>query len=207
MNDDDEKPHSNRIYYWLSAFILAGLVALVGQYLLWKYKTSNTEKSVTLNAPLKNEKLLSAIRDYIQWTDALPNDKMDIDHELTRTGLRKIAAVFAAYPDSLAGDKATQVQSEIGKINTLADSLNYNWKSGKHADMIKTAFSTTIDAVTSLNWLKYPAVNAEIAILRLKIDAIDKKILTLEQRDVVKDAFKQTKSVFKKLEFSLQQVV
>jgi len=84
-------------------------------------------------------------------------------------------------------------------ISSLADSLTYNWKSGKHADMIKKALIKTAEVISSLGYTKVTAANHEVLELELKTRAIDPKTLTLNQRNAVKAAFEQTSNLFEKL--------
>lgn len=123
---------------------------------------------------------------------------MDVSHELTQTGLNKIADVLDLMSDSLADQNNNTIHADISSIRSLADSITYNWKSGKHADMIKLAFSKTADALTNLQKTNKPAFIKEVQALKLEIKDIDTIALTLNQRDQVKDAFKQTALVFER---------
>lgn len=198
MSDNENTPRKHRTVYWLGASILFGILALIGQYLYWKYKEGLSTKEITTAVKPKDNRLYLAVHDYIQWTDSLRNRTMDYDHELTRTGLRKISAVLAVSTDSLGTDRAPQVQNDIAGIRAMADSITYYWRSGRHADMIKKAFSMTIDASTLLGIGKSPAAKTALSGLQTKTEAISKETLTLHQRDAVKDAFEQTAVLFAK---------
>ncbi|RYY05888.1 MAG: hypothetical protein EOP43_07825 [Sphingobacteriaceae bacterium] len=192
---EENKPRKNRIFYWLIGFIILGLLVLTGQYLYWKFIGGEPKK--TVNQPVvQDTKLSSAIKDYRQWTTALAGKKMDVSHELTQAGLNKIADVLDLMSDSLANRNTTTIHADINSIRSLADSITYNWKSGKHADMIKLAFSKTADVLTDLQSTHKPVFNKGIQALKLEIKDIDTNTLTLNQRDQVKDAFKQTAFVF-----------
>lgn len=202
-SDVEKKPQSNRSFYLLGLFILIGLIGLTGQYLYWKYKGATKETNITAARPMDN-KLSLAIHDYDHWTETLPDQKMNVDHDLTSKGLIKIRAVLEAFPDSFKTSQSAKVQRDITTVGVMADSITYNWKSGRHADMIKIAFLKTLGVVTEINDKQHLGAETEITALRLKADAIDKKTLTLNQRDAVKDAFRQTDSLFKKIESGLQ---
>ncbi|RYY30559.1 MAG: hypothetical protein EOP41_00350 [Sphingobacteriaceae bacterium] len=193
---EENKPRKNRIFYWLGGFIILGLLVLTGQYFYWKFISIEPKKTVK-QPVVQDTKLSSAIKDYQQWTISLADKKMDINHELTKTGLNKIADVLDLMSDSLTNPNKT-IHTDINSIRSHADSITYNWKSGKHADMIKLAFIKTADAITDLQPQNKPAFYKALQVLKLRINDIDTNTLTLNQREQVKDAFNQTASVFEK---------
>lgn len=176
---EENKPHKNRIFYWLGGFIILGLLVLTGQYLYWKFISGSSRMPVNHTLVYKDTKLSSAIKDYGQWTTSLAGKKMDVNHELTQAGLNKIADVLDLMSDSLANQNNTTIHADINSIRSLSDSITYNWKSGKHADMIELAFSKTADVLTDLQTTNKPVFNKEIQALKLEIKDIDVSTLTL----------------------------
>ncbi|RYE25133.1 MAG: hypothetical protein EOP45_05095 [Sphingobacteriaceae bacterium] len=194
---EENKPQKNRIFYWLGAFIIVGLLTLSGQYLYWKFISGNVREPVNHALADQDTKLSSAIKDYGQWSASLADKKMDVSHELTKTGLDKIANVLTLMSaENSVNQDNDAIHTDINRIHGLADSITYNWKSGKHADMIKLAFSKTTDVLTDLQTTNKPVFTKEVQTLKLEIKDIDASTLTLKQRDQVKDAFKQTAFVF-----------
>ncbi|RYE29799.1 MAG: hypothetical protein EOP42_13585 [Sphingobacteriaceae bacterium] len=193
---EETKPRKNRIFYWLGGFIIVGLLVLTGQYLYWKFLSSDSKEPVNRTLAYKDTKLSAAIKDYGNWSASLAGKKMDVDHELTQTGLNKIANILDLMS---ANQNNNTVHADISRIYGLADSITYNWKSGKHADMIKLAFAKTTDVMSALQLKQKPAFAKEINVLKLKVKQIDTDTLTLNQRDQVKDVFNQTASVLSTL--------
>lgn len=72
---DENKPHKNRIFYWLGGFIILGLLVLTGQYLYWKYISGEPKKIVNQPVVHEDTRLFSAIKDYRQWTTSLSEKK------------------------------------------------------------------------------------------------------------------------------------
>ncbi|QJD95421.1 hypothetical protein HH214_05815 [Mucilaginibacter robiniae] len=200
MTDITDRPHSNTILYWLSGFIVVGLLAVGGQYVYWKLaENSGSKAGHSVAVRSANNQLSSAIYRYEQWLMVLPARKMTFDHNLTKTGLYRIADVLSALPDSTASETQFQVHAEVMSIRHLADSLTFNWKSGRHADMIKKAFYITADVVDTQRANKLQTGISSTAALRAKIDVMDEKTLTLNQKGTVRDVFAEVGTLFRNI--------
>ncbi len=196
MTEESKKP-SNRIFYWLGGFIVFGLLAIAGMFYYIKNKHFDSdEQPLNPNAP---GKIAMAIDNYDRWVQTLPDRRMNVDHELTSDGLTKIASVLALMADSSITHEKSQVRANIDTIKLMADSITVDWKSGRHSDMIKKAFNKTADCTLLLSKNQDTDFKNAQGNLTESIKAIDKKTLTLNQRDEVKTAFKQTGEVFKKM--------
>ena len=196
---EKQSTNRNKIYYWLGGVILVCLLAIGGQYLYWKYLSGDKNTQAQNYALVKpNKEALSAISDYVKWTDTIDRNKMSLDHQFTQTGLKKIANVLSlmAHTTPSAGG---EVSAATEQIRITADSLTYNWKSGHHADMIKKSFELTVSVLKKLQNDGFQSVGPEMAVLTNKVDAIVVKTLTLDQRGEIKSAFRQTGIVFQKL--------
>ncbi len=199
MTEETKKP-SNRIFYWLGGFIVFGLLAIAGMFFYIKNKHFDSDdKPVNRTAPSKIE---MAIDNYDRWVQTLPDRRMNVDHELTSNGLTKIASVLALMADSSVTREKSQVRANIDTIKLMADSITVDWRSGRHADMIKKAFNKTADCTLLLSKNRSNSFEKVQGNLKESVKALDEKTLTLNQRDEVKTAFKQTAEVFKNISWT-----
>ncbi len=194
---EEPKKRSNSIFYWLGGFIVFGLLAIAGMFFYIKNKHFDSDdQPVNHTAP---GKIAMAIDNYERWVQTLPDRRMNVDHELTSNGLTKITSILALMADSSITREKSQVRANIDTIKLMADSITVDWKSGRHADMIKKAFNKTADCTLLLSKNQDTDFKKAQGDLTESVKAIDKKTLTLNQRDEVKTAFKQTGEVFKKM--------
>lgn len=194
---EERKNQKNNGFYWPVGFIVFGLVALACIFLYLKYFTHpDNEKHANYAIQARKDSISMAIGDFQKWTKGLPDHRMNIDHELTSTGLRKIANILFLI-DTLRTNSTGPAKANIDSIRMMADSVTFNWKSGRHADMIKEGFTKTADVITTLFPNKTPALAHAVDDLKLKMQDINQKVLTLNQRDEVKAAFQQTAEVFR----------
>lgn len=193
---EEPKKRSNSIFYWLGGFIVFGLLAIGGMYLYIKNKHFASDEHHVNHTTAG--KIAMAIDEYDRWVDALPERRMNVDHELISNGFTKIASVLSLMADSSTTREKGRARADIETIKLMADSITVNWKSGRHADMITKAFDKTADCILILSKTRNDDFDNERNNLLEKVKAINDETLTLNQRDEVKAAFKQTANVLKK---------
>lgn len=173
----EPEKRSNGIFYWLGGFIVFGLLAIAGMYFYIKYKHfADDTTPVNHTGP---GKIAMAIDDYNRWVDALPDRRMNVDHELTSNGLAKLASVLSLMADSSTTSAKAEVRPDIDTIKLMADSITHHWKSSRHADMIKKAFIKTSDGIAILSKNQSTDFKTAQYSLTKSVNAIDRKTLTL----------------------------
>lgn len=198
MNEQDV-PRRNKGLFWLGAVIFILLLITVAIYVYRKYDGERyVRQPVNYGKASSNTKFSSAVNDFINWTDSLPDKRMNTDHNLTSTGLIKIANILTLYTGAI-NDNDQSVCDNITYVRSMSDSVSINWKSGRHADMIKHALTKTASVISETPDGSSPRVQEELDLLKTKIADIDIKTLTLDQRDDVKNAFMQVAVVLKEL--------
>lgn len=119
--------------------------------------------------------------------------KMDVHHEYTANALRHMGDALEAIATKRGMADQMNVQDLHKKLDTAADEIQENWKETDHADHIRNAF---LQVSGALNQLADGSTNES---LKKEAKDIDPNILTLEQKDDVKDFIDKTASVMKQL--------
>ncbi|WP_158829537.1 hypothetical protein [Mucilaginibacter lacusdianchii] len=194
---EEPQKRNKSTFYWLGGFIVVGLLAIAGFYFYLKYFAHpNSEPHANYAKQARRQNISSAIDDYTKWATALPDRRMNMDHGLTSKGLHKIASVLTLMVDSVSAGNQTRAKADVDTIRMMADSVTQNWRSGRHADMIRKAFLKTADALALRQQHRSSAVDQSVDSLVQQAQKINPETLTLNQRDEVKSAFIQTARIF-----------
>ncbi len=132
-----------------------------------------------------------AVDGFLAWvvnSDTASAATGDLSHEYTATGVRQLAGAIAsiAQGDSLGG---TEVNEQVTALNTLADRLQTEPQSLKHADLAHSAFSSAAQLLDDVQRRSFPNASAQVGSVRQAADAVSKERPLLEQRAEINQFF------------------
>jgi len=112
----------------------------------------------------------------------------DLSHEYTATGVRQLAGAIGsiARGDSLGG---SEVQEQVSALTTLADRLQTEPQSLKHADLVHAAFGSAAQLLLDVQQRSFPNARAQVDSVRQAADAMSKERPLLTQRAEVNRYF------------------
>ena len=125
-----------------------------------------------------------AVDGFLAWaanTDTVSADAAgNLSHDYTATGVRQLAGAIGsiARGDSLAG---AGLDAQVSALNTLADRLQTEPQSLKHADLAHAAFASAAQLLREVQQ-RFPNASAQVASVQQAADAVSKDRPLLEQR-------------------------
>lgn len=120
---------------------------------------------------------------------------MSLDHAYTNEAFMKLVAATEAMAYELGFD----VQAEMNQVKEYANSISSDPFETTHADNIRNADILIARALERLQQAKYPSLAGEVGALKTAAESIKPGVLTLDQKDAVKDFFAKASDLLKKM--------
>lgn len=138
---------------------------------------------------------------YISSLDQL-NADMGVHHEYSSIALKALANSLVALSreQGMTGDVA--IESSTQFIREQANAITEDWKSTKHADMIRAAAMTASEVIDEIQDANFPNMEDEVAELTEMAKAIDAETLTLDQKSAVKRFYRKAADVLGQMRIS-----
>jgi len=171
---------------WLWALLALLAVALLAWWLFGRNDTGVVAAaSDSTGVPAAATADRGPVDDFLSW--AANNDTTsaaaagDLSHDYTAAGIRQLAGAIAsvARGDSLGG---TGVDEQVSALNTLADRLQTEPLSLKHADLAHAAFASAAQLLQDVQQRRFPNASAQVVSARQAAEAVSKERPLLEQR-------------------------
>ncbi len=189
-----------QIWPWL----LAGLVilALLLYFLVFRDNDKNTE-SVTDADDITNTNesdLLgvkennSTVAAYVNFVEN-NNEKMGLDHDYTNEALLKLIEATNAMANEVGND----VQADIEKAKEYAKIISSDPFKTTHADNIRKVADILTNVLQNIQKANYPSLEAEVSALKSASESIKLGVLTLDQKEAVKNYFAKAADLLKKM--------
>jgi hypothetical protein len=185
---------------------VAGLVlaALLVYFLGFRDNNySNTTKEVTdtnyvsqvsesdLLGVKENNSTVAAFVNFVE-NDA---NRMSLDHAYTNEAFSKLTAATNAMAREIGFD----IQTDIKKIEESSILITREPFETSHARNIRNAADGSTTALQNMQRAKYPGLASEVNELKSASASINPEILTLDQKDAVKNFFAKAADVLKKM--------
>jgi hypothetical protein len=189
-----------QIWVWLLAGLI--IVALLLYFLVFRDYYENTD-AVTTADEITNtiESDLVDVREnngtvaaYVNFIEN-SNEKMSLDHEYTNEALLKLIEATNAMADEVGYD----VEAEIEKAKEYANMITNDPFETTHADNIIKADATLNNVLQNIQIAKYPSLEAEVLVSKNALESIKPGVLTLDQKDAVKNYFEKAADLLKKM--------
>lgn len=189
-----------QVWPWL----LVGLViaALLVYFLVFRDNNKNTE-AVTeadyitnTNEPdllgvKENNGTVAAYVNFVENT----KEKMSLDHAYTTEALLKLIEATNA----IANEVGYEVRADLEKVKEYAKMITNDPFETTHADNIRKAADILTNVLQNIQNAKYPGLADEVEELKSASESIKPGVLTLEQKDAVKNYFAKASDLLQKM--------
>lgn len=189
-----------QVWPWL----LAGLVvaALVIYFMMDNDNVNTTEAATEENyiSDENNSNLLdvkennSTVAAFISFVEN-DNNRMGLDHAYTNEALSKLTAATKA----MAGEIGYEIQADLEKVEESAILITNEPFETSHAKNIRNATDRSTTSLQNMQSAKYPTLKNEAKQLKSASESINPDVLTLEQKDAVKNYFAKAADLLKKM--------
>ncbi len=188
------------IWPWLLLGLV--IVALLVYFLVFNDNGKNT-KGVTEADDITNtnESDLFGVKEdngtvaaYVNFVEN-NKEKMGLDHEYTNEALLKLIDATNA----MANEVGYEVQADIEKAKEYANMITNDPYETTHADNIRKADDILTNVLQNIQKAKYPGLADEVEELKSASESIKPGVLTLDQKDAVKNYFVKAADLLQKM--------
>ncbi|EIA08954.1 hypothetical protein [Flavobacterium frigoris] len=185
-------------------WLLVGLVivALLVYFLVFRDNGENTEAVTEADYITNtNESDLLGVKEnngtVAAYVNFVENNKenMSLDHEYTNEALLKLIEAT----DAMANEVGYDVQGDIEKAREYAKMIEQDSFETTHADNIRKADDILTNILQNIQKAKYPGLADEVTALKSALESIKPGVLTLDQKDVVKNYFAKASGLLQKM--------
>jgi len=122
-------------------------------------------------------------------------EQMSLDHAYTNEALLTLIEATNAMANEVGYD----VQADIEKVREYAKMISSDPFETTHADNIRNADDILTNVFQNIQKAKYPSLADEVTALKIASEAIKPGVLTLEQKDAVKNYFSKASDLLQKM--------
>ncbi len=191
-----------QIWPWLLLGLAIFIVALLIYFLVFRdnWKKSNEVTQVD-NIAKTNESDLIMVKEnnvtvaaYINFIENSMK-KMSLSHAFTNEALLKLTDATNA----MAEEVGYKIQADLEKVKEYAAIITVDPYVTTHADYIRKAVDILTDELQNIQKAKYPSLANEVKELKIAAESINPQVLTLQQKDSVKNYFAKASDLLKKM--------
>ncbi len=185
-------------------WLLLGLIiiGLLVYALVFRNSDANTEAVTESEYVTKTKKpALIGVKEnnktVVAYVTFVENNKnsMSLDHEFTNEALLKLIEATQA----IANEVGYEVHADIEKVKGYANMITKDPYEKTHADNIRKATDILTNVLQNIQKAAFPGLAGEVAELRSASESIKVAVLTLEQRDAVKNYFAKASDLLQKM--------
>jgi hypothetical protein len=189
-----------QIWPWLLAGLV--IVALLVYFLAFRNnnKIANTETEADYISNNEQTDLLevkennSTVAAYVDFVEN-NKEKMTLDHAYTNEALLKLIEATNA----MANEVDYEVRADLGKVKEYANMITKDPFDTTHADNIRKADDVITNVLQNIQKAKYPSLTNEVEELKSAAESIKPAVLTLDQKDAVKNFFAKASDLLQKM--------
>jgi hypothetical protein len=189
-----------QIWPWLLIGLV--IVALLVYFLVFRDNGENTEVITEVDYITNtNESDLLGVKENNSTVAAYVNfvenskEKMSIDHDYTNEALLKLIEAT----DAMANEVGYEVQADLEKVREYAKMIAKDPFETTHADNIRNADDILTNILQNIQKTKYPGLADEVEELKSASESIKRGVLTLDQKDAVKNYFAKASDLLQKM--------
>lgn len=200
---DIEKKSGGSKWIW----IILGLIILA--LLIWWFTAGDDEEleEVTteqVEEPIEDEEETatweeseSSNQEGVQAFITHVGDKsrMGIDHEYTNDALIQ----FMNAVEAKANEENVDIEAELAEVRRQAEEITQDPMAVDHADIIKNAGETLVNALQKVQEQEYPNLSSDIEEMRTALQGIQPSVQTLEQKEQVNSFFDEAADALRKM--------
>ncbi len=187
---------------WPWVLLILGVTAMIIYYLtLEDTPTRNIEKPDTDELVGTIEKDLLSVKenniDVLAFIDFVGNEKnkMSLSHAYTSEALLKLVTAIEA----ISKEVDYEILADLGRVRDNAKVITQKPLVNTHADTIRNATDILTGVLQNLQQSKYPGLNNEVSELKAASESIKPEILTLNQKNEVKNYFHKAADLLQKM--------
>jgi hypothetical protein len=189
-----------QVWPWLLVGLV--IVALLVYFLVFRDNDENTEAVTEADYITNtNESDLLGVKEnngtVVAYVSFVENneEKMGLDHEYTNEAFVKLIEATNAMANEVGYD----VQADIEKAREYAKMIEQDSFETTHADNIRKADDLLTNILQNIQKEKYPGLADEVTALQSASAAIKPGVLTLDQKDAVKNYFAKASDLLQKM--------
>ncbi len=194
------------VWPWIILILILGIIG----YLIYAFGTSDeietpeeiTEVTTVVIAeenqnPLNN----STLSAYVTLIKNDPN-QMGLDHEFTNEALMKLIEATVALSDEIGYD----IQKDISEVRKLAEKITRDPFETTHANSIREAVGILSKVMQNMQQKAFPSFSEQASDLKNAAEAIQPDVLTLDQKEAVKNFFREAADFLEKINSNTPEV-
>jgi ABC-type nickel/cobalt efflux system permease component RcnA len=188
-------------------WIIGILVLLLLIWLIWRAASTDEiapadETAVTDTIPrdtVEDERTGDAVNQYMNFVNQ-ESPEMGREHDYTSNGIRRLADALEeiVQEQNLSGD--IEINQKRQDLRNKADRIQQDATSTQHANTIRDAFTSATDLMQSIQEKNFPGLGQDVEQARQSAQAVDPGTQTLEQRDKIKQFFRDAGNVVEKMD-------
>lgn len=185
-----------QIWPWLLIVLI--IAALLVYFLVFR---DDNNKSEVDNITNTNETDLLEVNENNETVAAYVNfvenskEKMSLDHAYTNEALLKLIEATNA----MANEVGYEIRADLDKVKGYANMITNDPFETTHADNIRMADDILTNVLQNIQMAKYPSLADDVEDLKSASESIKPEVLTLEQKDAVKNYFEKASDLLKKM--------
>jgi hypothetical protein len=191
-----------QIWPWLLAGLVIVIAALALYLLEFRYNGKNPEKVTeaehitNTNEPdlLGIKENNSTVEAYINFVENSKN-KMSLDHAYTNEALLKLVDATNAMADEVG----YEIGEDLEKVKEYAKMITVDPFETTHADNIRKAGDILTKVLQNIQKAIYPSLADDAKELKSASESINPDVLTLQQKDAVKNYFAKASDLLQKM--------
>jgi hypothetical protein len=185
-------------------WVIVGIVvaALLLYFLVFRDSDKNTEavtdedyvtntNGTDLQEVNENNSTVAAYVSFVENT----RKKMGLDHAYTNEALLKLIVATNAMADEVG----YEVRADLGKAEEHAQMITEEPFETTHADAIRKASDILTNVLQNIQTAHYPGLADEVGELKRASQSIKPEVLTLDQKDAVKNFFEKASDLLQKM--------
>lgn len=152
--------------------------------------SANTNEAEIFSVEINN----STVAAYVNFIENTKK-KMSLNHAYTNEALLKLTDATNAIANEVGYD----IQADLEKVKEYAKMITDDPYETTHADNIRDAVDILTNVLQNIQKANYPDLTDEVEELRSAAKSIKPKVLTLDQKDAVKNYFAKAAELLRKM--------
>lgn len=154
----------------------------------------SSEESSASSDTLEVSRNSTAVLAFVNFINEDPN-KMDLDHEFTKEALLRLTNATKATADKIGYD----INKELGEVKVYADKVTTEPFESTHANSIRSAAVILSAVLQNIQQDSFSGLASEAVTVKNAANNIKGDVLTLDQKEAVKNYFMQSADLLEKM--------
>jgi hypothetical protein len=144
--------------------------------------------------------MLPEVREFVTFVrQGEATEEAGLYHEYTSTGIRNLADALNAIAHR-TDNHNDRINQKHQQLHQMADKIQQDPHSTRHANIIRDAFTTSADLMEQLQRNLYPQLDDQVAEVRQAAQSLNPQDLTLDQKDDIQRFFERASNAVEAME-------